>query len=52
MLTGSDLWKHSDRCGDEFETNGTDYLRTLAVQEAVYESDKQRLPVTVEYVNQ
>ena len=38
--------------GDDFETNGEDYLRTLAVQEAVYESDKQRLPVEVEYVNQ
>ena len=24
--------------GDEFETNGTDYLRSLAVQEAVYKS--------------
>ena len=38
--------------GDEFETNGEDYLRTLAVQEAVYESDKRRLPVEVEYMNQ
>ena len=38
--------------GDEFETKGEDYLRTLAVQEAVYESDKRRLPVEVEYMNQ
>jgi len=28
-----------------FETNGPDYLRTLAVQDAVYRSAEQGLPV-------
>jgi D-apiose dehydrogenase len=33
----------------EFETNGDDYLRTLAVQEAVYQSGQVRMPVAVKY---
>ena len=33
--------------GSEFETNGPDYLRTLAVQDAVYQSAEQRLPVEI-----
>jgi predicted dehydrogenase len=32
-------------CGATFETNGDDYLRTLAVQEAVYRSAETRQPV-------
>ncbi len=32
-----------------FETNGEDYLRTLAVQEAVYRSNELRTPVAVTY---
>jgi len=35
--------------GRQFETNGHDYLRTLAVQEAVYASAQKRLAVTVDY---
>lgn len=33
--------------GDEFETNGTDYLRSLKVQEAVYQSAESKLPVHI-----
>jgi D-apiose dehydrogenase len=33
--------------GDPFETNGLDYLRSLAVQDAVYLSAEQALPVEV-----
>jgi predicted dehydrogenase len=33
--------------GREFETNGTDYLKTLAVQEAVYESDLKHQPIDI-----
>jgi predicted dehydrogenase len=33
--------------GRPFETEGSAYLRTLAVVEAVYESDRRRLPVEV-----
>ncbi len=33
------------RKGERFETNGLDYLRTLRVEEAVYESAKSRQPV-------
>ncbi len=32
---------------NEFETNGKDYLKSLAVQEAIYESAKVRMPVDV-----
>lgn len=32
-----------------FETNGEDYLKTLAVQEAVYESGNKKMPVLVKY---
>jgi hypothetical protein len=35
--------------GKEFETNGKDYLRSLAVQEAVYGSAAARLPVEPRY---
>jgi len=37
--------------GQPFETNGHDYLQTLAVQEAVYRSAQTRSPVDVETVN-
>jgi D-apiose dehydrogenase len=33
--------------GEPFETNGHDYLRSLAVQEAVYESAKTGMPVNI-----
>ncbi len=33
----------------EFETNGTDYLKSLAVQEAVYKSAKTGMPERVEH---
>ena len=33
--------------GAEFETNGTDYLKNLAVQEAVYKSAETKLPENV-----
>jgi len=33
--------------GQPFETNGQDYLKTLAVQEAVYQSAVKRAPVAV-----
>jgi len=33
--------------GQEFETNGKEYLRSLAVQEAVYESAELKFPVGV-----
>jgi len=36
--------------GGEFETNGTDYLRTLTVQDAVYQSAAKGLPVEVPLV--
>lgn len=35
--------------GAQFETNGRDYLRTLAIQEAIYASAERGEPVTVEY---
>jgi predicted dehydrogenase len=35
--------------GGPFETGGDEYLRTLAVQEAVYESATSRTPVAVAY---
>jgi len=35
--------------GKPFETNGSEYLRTLAVQEAVYESAEKGAPVDVRY---
>jgi hypothetical protein len=35
--------------GNNFETNGSDYLRSLAVQEAIYRSAETRLPVEVNY---
>lgn len=37
--------------GEEFETNGVDYLRTVAVQEAIYESAETRVPVSVNPTN-
>ena len=36
--------------GKEFETNVNDYLKTLSVQEAVYESNDKKLPVEVKYL--
>jgi predicted dehydrogenase len=42
--------KHYIDCmnsGEEFEPNGNDYLKSLAVQEAVYESSKTGMPVKV-----
>ena len=33
--------------GKPFETNGHEYLKTLAVQEAVYESASKNAPVTL-----
>ncbi len=35
--------------GRQFETNGHDYLRTLTVQEAVYNSAEEGRPITVRY---
>jgi len=35
--------------GKPFETNGHEYLKTLAVQEAVYASAQQKIPIDVEY---
>lgn len=35
--------------GKPFETGGREYLRTLAVQDAVYTSAQQRVPVEVNY---
>ena len=35
--------------GQPFETNGDDYLRTLAVQNAVYDSGVRKAPVEVRY---
>ncbi len=35
--------------GGRFETDGPEYLRTLAVQDAVYESAARRVPVEVQY---
>ena len=35
------------RDGQPFETSGSDYLKTLAVQEAIYESAESRRPVEV-----
>ena len=40
---------HCLRTGEEFETGGEEYLRTLAVQEALYESATSGAPVTVAY---
>lgn len=34
-----------------FETSGLDYLRNIAVQEAVYESNKLNTPVIVQYIS-
>jgi len=36
--------------GEPFETNGSSYLRTLAVQDAVYESAERGAPVDVRYL--
>jgi hypothetical protein len=36
--------------GKPFETNGDEYLKTLAVQEAVYESASRNALVSVTYV--
>lgn len=33
--------------GDEFETNGHDYLKSLVVQEAVYKSAEMGKPVVI-----
>jgi len=40
-----------DRLGDgrPFETNGLEYLRTLAVQDAVYESAAKGMPIRIAY---
>lgn len=35
--------------GDEFETNDPDYLKSLAVQEAIYESSKTKQPVDITF---
>lgn len=35
--------------GKHFETNGPDYLRTLTVQDAVYASAAQKIPVDIRY---
>lgn len=35
--------------GKPFETNGNDYLKTLAVQESVYSSAQKRIPIEVKY---
>jgi D-apiose dehydrogenase len=35
--------------GNEFETNGPDYLRSLASQEAAYKSAKTEKPVTINF---
>jgi len=35
--------------GKPFETDGPSYLKTLAVQEAVYTSAQQKMPIEVEY---
>jgi len=35
------------KSGAEFETNGSEYLKTLAVQEAVYKSAETKLPVNL-----
>jgi D-apiose dehydrogenase len=37
--------------GKDFETNAKDYLRTLAVQEAVYDSAAENTPKDVVYIN-
>ena len=42
--------KHFIDCmnsGKEFETNGVDYLKSLSVQEAVYQSSKTKQPVEI-----
>ena len=41
-----------DRITDDgpFKTNGPNYLRTLAVQEAVYTSAQQKMPIEVKYI--
>jgi predicted dehydrogenase len=36
--------------GDEFETNGPEYLKSLAVQEAVYRSADAGEPVVIDYL--
>jgi predicted dehydrogenase len=36
--------------GEEFETNGPEYLRTLAVQEAIYKSADSGVPEIVDYL--
>lgn len=44
------LQRHFVNCflrGIPFENNGSDYLRNLLVQEAVYESAKKGLPITI-----
>jgi hypothetical protein len=35
--------------GRPFETNGPEYLRTLAVQDAIYVSAEQKTPINVKY---
>ena len=35
--------------GRKFETNGPEYLRTLAVQDAIYTSAEQKTPIDVKY---
>lgn len=35
-----------------FETHGLDYLRNIAVQESVYQSNESNMPVTVQYISQ
>lgn len=50
-FAGDCVWatqRHFIQClqnGEPFETSGPNYLRTLAVQEAIYESASSRLPV-------
>ena len=36
--------------GDPFETNGSEYLKTLRVQEAVYESAEKSFPIPLETI--
>ena len=35
--------------GKPFKTNGPEYLKTLAVQDAVYTSAEQKIPIEVKY---
>lgn len=36
--------------GEQFETNIDDYMKTLSVQEAVYESNRKKIPFDVQYM--